>query len=457
MLGLAVGIGWWATPEIVYFAVPLAVLLVASWDRLYAGERRWAGPWRPAPVLVAAGGIVVGALPWIFTNVRTGFVSLRTGSLPDYQGIGYGGRLECSSGPCFPSSSGCGPCPVAPGSVGRWWAVCSTGSWPRWWSLALVRAALVARQGRRAAPLVGVAAGVVAFPFVYALVPATGYWVDGRYGVLLPSLVVLVLVMALSWPGARAETAPVRARHARPARTASRSPTRAMTPVLAVALAGVLAAGALTTATADAGGVPTTPSAFAAGWGDPEAPARHVVAEMQRHHIRYAYGSYWTAYVLDALDPDRVVVTPSHLDVVRWPEAAAAVRSSPDPAYLFSAPGHLHAAGRGLRQRRDRSGQLHPAAVHGAPGGAGGAVPGGALGRARRGGARPPGDPPRSLLLTRPPSAGGGWHPRGPMGRALQSNACSCWGSTRASRAAATAWSGGPPAAIGTCWRWPPG
>lgn len=346
VLGLAVGVGWWASPEIVYFAIPVAVVLVASWDRLYAGSRRWAGPWRAAPTLVVAGGIVVGALPWIFTNVGSGFASLRTGSLPDYQGIGYGGRLEVFFRAMLPVQLGVRAVPggawvggpvVGPVLYGVVAAVVVA---------ALVRAALAARRGRRSAPLVGVAAGVAAFPFVYALVPATGYWVDGRYGVLLPSLVVLVLVMALAGPGTRPATAPARGRHARPARTSGRSPAGVTTAVLAVACVGVLAAGVLTAATAQAGGVPITPAAYAAGWGDPEAPARHVVTEMQRHHLRYAYGSYWTAYVLDALDPDGVVVTPSHLDVVRWPAAATAVRSSPDPAYLFSAPAHLEAATR---------------------------------------------------------------------------------------------------------------
>ena len=33
---LAGGAGWWASPEIVYFAVPAVVLLVAGWDRLFS-------------------------------------------------------------------------------------------------------------------------------------------------------------------------------------------------------------------------------------------------------------------------------------------------------------------------------------------------------------------------------------------------------------------------------------
>jgi hypothetical protein len=351
VMGLAAGVGWWASPEIAYFALPVAVVLVASWDRLYAGPERRAGPWHPAPAVTALAGVVVGALPWIYTNARTGFASLRAGSLPNYEGIGYGGRLEVFFRAMLPVQLGVRAVPGGAWVGGPVVGQILYGLVAAVVVVALVSAALAARRGRRSAPLVGVAAGVLTFPFVYALVPATGYWVDGRYGVLLPSLVVLALALALARTGPDAVSAPrkdpVRARHAR--RSGRSRPTRRVLttlgpPAFAVACAGLLAAGVLTAATARAGGVPTAPAAFASGWGDPEAPARHVLEELHRHHIRYAYGSYWTAYVLDALDPDGVVVSPSHLDVVRWPAEAAAVRSARDPAWLFSAPGHLKGA-----------------------------------------------------------------------------------------------------------------
>jgi hypothetical protein len=105
-----------------------------------------------------------------------------------------------------------------------------------------------------------------------------------------------------------------------------------------------VAMGALTVGAARAGGVPPGPGALFHTWGDPEAAVRHVAAELDRHHIRDAYGDYWTAYVLDFVDPGGAVVSPSHLDVVRWPAEAARVRAAPDPAWLFYAPGHLAAA-----------------------------------------------------------------------------------------------------------------
>jgi hypothetical protein len=347
LLGLAAGVGWWASPEISYFAVPAGVLLLASWDRPFAPAGRWAAPWQPGPALAAVGGAVVGALPWLYTNLHTGFASLSTGSLPTYEGIGYGGRLGVFFRAMLPVQLGVRSVPD-----GNWVGGATIG--PVLYGLALavvvaalVRAALLSRGGRRAAPALAAAGGVLAFPFVYALVPSSGYWLDGRYGVELPSLLVLLGAVVLAGPSAvqspGAAGRPAeggRARHARRRRSAAR-PAGAGPGAVTLACAGLLAATLLTVAAARAGGVPANPRTFGRGWGDPDAPLRQVAAGLTAHGIRDAYGDYWTAYVLDFIDPKGAVVSPSPLDVVRWPATAAAVGSAPDPAWLFFDPNRL--------------------------------------------------------------------------------------------------------------------
>jgi hypothetical protein len=199
--------------------------------------------------------------------------------------------------------------------------------------VALAAALVGLRHGRRAAPQVGAAAGVLAFPFLYALVPSTGYWVDGRYGVYLPALVVVVTATTLA--GSRRASEALAPRHVRRPRGRAGG-----TAVLLTASIGLAAAGILTVFTARAGGVPAGPRTFFSGWRDPEAPVRHVAAAMERHGIRDAYGTYWTAYVLDYVAPGRVVVSPSPDDVDRWPAMAARVAAAPRVAWLFFALGH---------------------------------------------------------------------------------------------------------------------
>ncbi len=343
VLGLAAGVGWWSSPEIAYFALPTAVVLVASWERLFAGGRRWAGPWRPGPILAALAAAVVGALPWLYTNVGTSFASLRTSSLPTYMGIGYAGRLSVFFRAMLPVQLGVRSVP------GRQWAVGPVAGPVLYGALlvvvaaSVVRAAVAARHGRRAAPALAAAAGVVVFPFLYAAVPSSGYWMDGRYGVALPLLVVLLV--ATAWVGVPAE----RGEAARAPRAAHASPRRGFeTARVAVLCAAVVAGAGLTVVTASAAGVPVRPRAFFTGWSDPEQPMRAAGGALVDAGLHDAYASYWVAYVLDDLYPGRLAVSPSYLDVVRWPAEAGAVRRAPDPVWLFAAPGQALGAARAV-------------------------------------------------------------------------------------------------------------
>src|SRR6202035_288232 len=58
LLGLAMGVGWWATPETLYFTLPAAVVVALS---LRGRGGRTIG----TRVLVVVMGAVVGAFPWI--------------------------------------------------------------------------------------------------------------------------------------------------------------------------------------------------------------------------------------------------------------------------------------------------------------------------------------------------------------------------------------------------------
>jgi hypothetical protein len=342
VLGLAVGVGWWSSPELVYFAAPVAVVLALSWSRLFDRGRRLAGPWRPGPVAAAVAGAAVGALPWLYTNVGTRFASLHTGSLPSYRGLGYGARLRVFFHDMLPVQLGVRTVPGGAWVGGRTVGPVLYGLAAAVVVVAVLAAVGSARRGRAAAPALGAAAGVVAFPFLYALVPSTGYWIDGRYGVYLPALVAVLAGVVVG--GAR-RPASHRRRHGRrrsvPAVTGAAG---AAALAVAVATVGLAGAGVLTVLAARAGGVPAGPSAFTSGWRDPEAPVRQVVAAMEQHGLRDAYGTYWTAYVLDYVAAGRVVVTPSPLDVVRLPADAAAVAAAPRPAWLFYPTGRTAAA-----------------------------------------------------------------------------------------------------------------
>jgi hypothetical protein len=335
VLGLAAGTGWWASPEIAYFVIPALVLLLASWSRLStpaAGSApRWSAPWHLVPVLLTAVGVVVGALPWLYSNARTGFASLDLGR-PAPPQFGYWARVTIFFGHVLPTQLGLRTVPR-----GAWLGGSTVGHALYVVVLAvlvviLARTVWVARLGRVAAPLLAAGLAVVAFPFVYALFPTSWYWRDARYGVYLPPLIVLLAVWSL--PGVIV-TPSVAGTHARRRRTASPGRT-----AVAVASLGLAAGICSTVALAhESTGVPTQPRAFFAKWSDPNEAARQVVRSMVAHHLRTAYGDYWTSYDLDFLAPHSVTVSPSPLDVQRSAGLARAVRRGSPQAWLFFAPG----------------------------------------------------------------------------------------------------------------------
>jgi hypothetical protein len=327
LLGGALGLGWWASPEIAYFAPPCLVLLLAWW---WAGSgsvardarSRVAEPSRFAALVLAFGGVLVGSLPWLYANAHTGFASLKSSSLPANGGATYGERLSVFFHYMLPLQLG-----VRTVSTGEWVGGNAVGQLLYAVVLLLIAAAGVravwVAVGKRTTTIpAAVAAGVVVYPFFYAAFPGTAFWHDGRYGVYFPALVVVLFATSLG------------TLHAKESRPDERHPPVAR-GALALAAVGVLGALFLTVAGARTAGVP---AAFFTSWHQGDAPMEQVVHAMRQHHITDAYGDYWTAYDLDFLSGGSPAVSPSPLDVVRSKGLAAEVASSKNPAWLFFAP-----------------------------------------------------------------------------------------------------------------------
>ena len=341
-LGACAGIGWWSSPEIAYFALPAGVVLVGSWRRWTDGWSARVDPW---PMTLFGIGVVAGALPWLVTNVHTGFASLSQSSAPTGTTT-YGGRLVVFVEKVLPTELG-----LRTLGTGRWVGGRLLGHLLYGVSLVVLTgcilvAGLAIRRGRRSLPLFAAAVGVAAFPFVFAANPGSGFWLDGRYGVdfsfLVAMLALSVLVeVSASRSGRRLTTGAV---HFGVARSrASRVATRR---VVAVGSTAVAVAALLTAVAAQ--GTSGTPIAsvtgFFSGWQNPNAAVDQVTRSMEAAGIRFAYSDYWISYTLDDVDPS-LVVSPSPLDPVRSKSIALAVAGARHPAWLFFATGKEAAAG----------------------------------------------------------------------------------------------------------------
>jgi hypothetical protein len=298
-LGLFAGVGWWCTPEIVYFVVPTFLIVGAALMKTPRIGDWW---WR---VAAAIAGFVVGALPWLWANFGSHFASLNA-----HPTATFGQRFTAFFQDALPMELG-----LRQGDYGTWffgqlhlvvfYAV-----------LLLVVAAVVlclARGGRSAA----LASGVVAFPFLYAIFPDSALWQDGRYMGFFVPLLALVMACGIQEAGGRVILA-------------DSAITSAM-GVLLVAAAALSAFGMHQLVNTEAG-------SFIGPWGNADSPTQATIARLEAAGVTTGYANYWVAYKLDFLSGGRLSITVAGYEEQRDVGIASTVAHSPDPAWLFVPP-----------------------------------------------------------------------------------------------------------------------
>jgi hypothetical protein len=168
VLGLAAGLGFWASPTVLYFAVPAGLWVVLRRHP----PLRW--------LVAAVPAAVLGALPWLWHNVGHGWPSLDRPPQPEHVGYLTGiGRLLWRTLP-----------------IALNLRVPIDGDWVVPVLATLVYLGLaVAVLVRRPPALVG--ATLLVFPFVYAWFPGAWFVGEGRYALFaLPFLALAVVVVA---------------------------------------------------------------------------------------------------------------------------------------------------------------------------------------------------------------------------------------------------------------------
>ncbi len=299
LLGLAIGVGWWATPETLYFTLP-AVVVVAFSLRVHGG--RAIG----TRVLAVVTGAVVGALPWIVASLRVG-LSAFGAKTPSP--VPYLTRLSTFFTHVLPMLlglriEGAGQWEVTPVAGGLLVALLLAG---------LVAAMItVALRVPDARVLVG---SLVIFPFLYAAFPTSWFWNDGRYGIALAPIASLVGIGAL-WQVARARVA------------------RWITVAI---LAAVVAS---TVVAVDAGYGGFSNVSRLSDWrANPNSAVTALSAKLQALGIRDVYAGYWVAYDLAFVSAGRIEVAPIVND--RDPAESKAVAGAARVGWVFVPAAHV--------------------------------------------------------------------------------------------------------------------
>ncbi len=318
-LGALVGVGWWASPEIVYFALPGAVVLGVD-------LRHRVGPSLAGRAGVAAAAMVVGALPWIVASFADGFATLRASGGSPRPGNGYGDRLSTFFTHVLPMILG-----LRVEGAGAWEGPTTFGVLAYVVVLACLVAALVvvATRVRASWPLVAVCAS---FPLLYAAFPSAWFWNDGRYAISLTPVLALVLVGGV-WTAAGRRLA-----------------------VWATAGVLVLASASTLVAFNDGFGALSSPGRLAAWGADPDADVHALSRALDARHVADVYAGYWVAYDLQFTSDGRIAA--SSTDPDRDPAASRAVRAAKTAGWVFVRPSALFSVESQLGSATD----LEPAA-----------------------------------------------------------------------------------------------
>jgi hypothetical protein len=330
--GLIAGLGWWSLPEIAYFLIPAGLVLIGAMVQSYnVGElARWAGR-----IGCAVLAFVVGAFPWIWTNIGSGFASLDASKFPGSVtplNPGYAGRLRIFFKYTLPMYAN-----LRRLITGQW---LFGGSGSPLHSvlvplatalLALVLLAILVLCFLRGGRCIALGVALVLYPFLIALQPGTWYWEDGRYAVYLGPLLALAVAVACAELAAR-----LRGR----TRTSSHALTRPRgtgVTLMSVVVAVLL----VMTAVNFHQSLAVTPRALVNHWGNPDAAATTTATALEADGIRTGYADYWVAYKLDFVSRGNLSVTVAGTDPDRWEGLSQQVRMSKSPAWLFVPPAQV--------------------------------------------------------------------------------------------------------------------
>jgi hypothetical protein len=315
-IGLLLGAGWWGSPEIMYFVLPIAAYLI------YAIVR-FSFRLRLVEVVVGVLGAFIGAGAWIESNVRTHFASLHSGVQPDPSFL-YHLKIFVQHG--LPLLLG-----LQLRMTGQWLIGPILGYLATGLAIAIGLAVLVILARRGEAIL------LVCFclfaPFIYALSPFTWYWSDGRYGVFLAPATSLVVVVGmreivrLNLPGTVGRLA---------ATIRARGDLWNGAFAVAVGLGLSLAAMSMI-APYKPNGVVTTGSKSWTSWvSDPSSGFATIAAELHHDGITDVYAGYWVAYPL--MFASKGTLISSDISYVRNPTFLSQVEHDAAPAWLFLNP-----------------------------------------------------------------------------------------------------------------------
>jgi uncharacterized membrane protein len=278
LLGLLGGLGWWTSPQMLYFAVPGFIWLAF---KLRKELRRFA-----IGIAIAFAGAVVGASPWFTWNARNGWAALVPASHQFDRG--YVGNIKVLLRHGLPVALGL--------NVIERWIVPTV--FPIIYVVIIVVATIAIVRWRPKPWLLILF--VVTFPLLWGAFPVSGVIGEGRYVMFVLPAVALLLVYAARHPVVQ---------------------VLLLVAALAVSVDGVHRIRCCTS--------PSAP--------DVAMPRRTgpLIDALEAHHVTHFDADYWIAYRVSFETNERIIGSPRAFK--RYPPFDAAVAADPHPPAVFIA------------------------------------------------------------------------------------------------------------------------
>jgi hypothetical protein len=274
LLGLLGGVGWWTSPQILYFAVP---------GLAWLGFQLRRDLWR---LVLSAPFAVLGAVPWLYWNIHNNWNALVPTSHQFDKG--YWGNIRVLFRHGLPVALGL--------NVIERWIV------PVVFPAVYVGIVVLGTIGlvvRRSKPWLLILVAV-AFPLLWGAFPISGVIGEGRYVMFILPAVVLLLMYAARHPALQ---------------------VLLLVAALAVSVDGVHRIRCCTS--------PPAPDV---------AMPRHtgpLIAALDAHHVADFESNYWIVYRVAFETNERIVGTPQSFK--RWPPYDRAVAADPHVTAVFVA------------------------------------------------------------------------------------------------------------------------
>ncbi|HVF52561.1 MAG TPA: glycosyltransferase family 39 protein [Actinomycetota bacterium] len=297
-LGVAAGMGWWATMQTVLVIAPACVWLVVRRPEILK------------KAFVPAVFFVLGSLPWIAYNIQNDWISLSV-EVPPMPNNTYFDHIVGYFRNALPTALGLRV-------IGNqdWVLFGGVVGWVLYLALVVGLVWLVLRRPERTAPLIAV---VATYPFILAFSPLSWYVINPRYLFFMIPLMALLLAWAM-----------VRYRAEIP---------------------GVALCVALTVA----GIWPHAQPAYGP-WTEDYVPPWHLgtlVDDLEERGITRVFANYWTSYRITFESEERVIAVA--IGHQRYEPHATLVRSSGSPGYVIVAGSLTDARFRGILDTGDIS------------------------------------------------------------------------------------------------------